>query len=170
MPGLRTGQRPVRISARDVPYYSNDSRWWAPDNYFKGGQLSSTDEPALDADDPEMYETERWGHFSYAIPVVPGRYDATFYFIEHRFDAANRDRYSDSSDAHADGGRLFSVFCNGRAVVRDINLIKEAGENRPLARKISGLEPNAQGKLLLEFVPTRNYATVTAIEIVSHND
>ena len=89
LPGLKDGQRPVRIVTRDVPYYSNDSRWWGPDTYFKGGQLSSSDDPAIDADDPEMYETERWGHFSYAIPVAPGRYTATFHFIEHRFDAAN---------------------------------------------------------------------------------
>ena len=171
LPGLRRGLRPVRISMRDIPYYSNDSRWWGPDNYFKGGQLSSTDEPAIDDDDPEMYETERWGHFSYAIPVVPGRYAVTFYFVEHRFDAANRDRYGETSGgAHADEGRLFSVFCNGKVVLRDLDLIKEAGGNRPLVRKVTGLEANPQGKLLLEFVPTRSYATVTAIEVVSQDN
>jgi hypothetical protein len=159
----------VRIITRDVPYYSNDSRWWSPDTYFKGGQLSASDHPATDADDPEMYETERWGHFSYAIPVTPGRYVATFHFIKRRFDAANRDRYADSTlQASRDttGGRLFNVFCNGKAILKDFDLIKEAGENRPLTRKVSGLEPNAQGKLLLEFVPVRNYATVTAIEVM----
>lgn len=51
-----------------------------------------------------------------------------------------------------------------------MNLIKEAGENRPLVRKVSGLEPNPQGKLLLEFIPTRSYATLTAIEVVSQNN
>ena len=166
LPGLKESQRPVRIITRDVPYYSNDSRWWGPDTYFKGGQLSSNDNPATDADDPEMYETERWGHFSYAIPVTPGRYAATFHFIEHRFDAANRDRYAESSDLRQGRGRLFSVFCNGKLILRDVDLIQEAGENRPLVKKLGGLEPNAQGKLLLEFVPTRNYATVTAIEIM----
>lgn len=167
LPGLKNSPRPVRIITRDVPYYSNDSRWWGPDTYFKGGQLSSSDDPALEADDPEMYETERWGHFSYAIPVTPGKYAATFHFIEHRFDAANRDRYQDSSEERGEArGRLFSVFCNGKAVLQNVDLIKEAGENRPLIRKVTGLEPNAQGKLLLEFVPMRNYATVTAIEIV----
>jgi hypothetical protein len=33
-------------------------------------------------------------------------------------------------------------------------------------RKFTGLAPNAQGKLLLEFVPTYDYATVNAIEVV----
>ena len=166
LPGLKDGQRPVRIVTRDVPYYSNNSRWWGPDIYFKGGQLSSSDDPAIDADDPEMYETERWGHFSYAIPVAPGRYTATFHFIEHRFDASNRDRYQDSAEPGKARGRLFSVFCNGKAILQNVDLIQEAGQNRPLIREVSGLQPNAQGKLLLEFVPVRNYATVTAIEIV----
>jgi hypothetical protein len=171
LPGLRRGLRPVRISMRDIPYYSNDSRWWGPDNYFKAGQLSSTDEPAIDDDDPEMYETERWGHFSYAIPVVPGRYAATFYFIEHRFDSANRDRFGETlSGDRANEGRLFSVFCNGKVILRDVDLIKEAGGNRPLVRKVTGLDANPQGKLLLEFVPSRRYATVTAIEVVSQDN
>ena len=30
-------------------------------------------------DEPELFETERWGHFSYAIPVAAGHYVATFY-------------------------------------------------------------------------------------------
>jgi hypothetical protein len=169
LPGLAEHQRPVRLVAREVPYYSDDSRWWGPDNYFKGGQLAASEQPASDGDDPEMFETERWGHFSYAIPVAPGRYVATFYFIERRFDAANRDRYGDV-DATNQGGRLFSVFCNGRVILSDLDLIKLAGENHPVVRKVSGLEPNAQGKLLLEFVPTRNYATVTAIEVLPQNE
>ena len=31
--------RPVRLLARQTPYYSNDSHWWSPDNYFEGGQI-----------------------------------------------------------------------------------------------------------------------------------
>jgi hypothetical protein len=170
LPGLRGKQRPVRITTRDVPYYSNDSLWWAPDDYFKGGQLTSSDEPALDTDDAELYETERWGHFSYALPVAPGRYTATFHFIEHRFDVANRDRYAESSSEVHGGGRLFSVFCNGKVILHDVDLIKEVGANHPMTRRVNGLEPNAQGKLLLEFVPTRSYATVTAIEIIPQDN
>jgi len=164
------GHDPLRIAIPIGQYYSDDSRWWGPDNYFKGGQLGSSDQPATDADDPDMFETERWGHFSYAIPAAPGRYTATFYFIERRFDAANRDRYGEIPDGQGTAGRLFSVYCNGKAILRDLDLIKLAGENHALTRRVSELEPNAQGKLLLEFAPTRNYATVTAIEVVPQND
>ena len=157
LPGTRGRIRPVRIVARDVPYYSNDSHWWSSDVYFKGGQASASEESASETDDPELYETERWGHFSYAIPVTPGKYTVILHFIEHS-SVANQETSPE--------GRLFSVFCNGKAIVKDLNIQEEVGENRPLERKITGLEPNAQGKLLLEFIPTKNYATISAIEVL----
>jgi len=166
LPGTRGGIRPVRIVARDVPYYSNDSRWWSSDNYFKGGQLSASEEPAGETDDPELYETARWGHFSYAIPVTPGKYTLTLHFIERRGERSSRQQ-SGNSPQEAGEGHTFNVFCNGKAIIRDIDVLQEAGENRPLVRKITGLEPNAQGKLMLEFVPVTGYATVTAIEVVA---
>jgi hypothetical protein len=159
LPGIKGHLRPVRIVARDVPYYSDDSRWWSPDAYFKGGQISASQEPALGTDDPEFYETERWGHFSYAIPVAPGRYAVTLHFIEHH--AGNGDGASSAT-----AQRVFNVFCNGKTILSNLNIGDEVGENRPLAKKIKGLEPNAQEKLLLEFVPVSGYATVSAIEVV----
>jgi len=165
LPEVRGQIRPVRIVARDVPYYSNDSRWWSPDDYFKGGQISSSQEPAQETDDPEFYETERWGHFSYAIPLPPGKYTVTLHFIEHHAAPGNAETpQGDGSGSTQD--RVFNVFCNGKTVLAKLNILDEAGENRPLVRKIKGLEPNAQGKLLLEFVPVTRYATVSAIEVV----
>ncbi len=164
LPGIPGQIRPVRIVARDVPYYSDDSRWWSADLYFKGGQLRVAEELAAATDDPELYATERWGHFSYAIPVAPGKYSVTFYFIERHL----RGNHSQPSPdpGTASGLRLFNVFGNRKLLLHDVNILEEAGENRPLVRKFNGLVPNAQGKLLLEFVPTRDYATVSAIEIV----
>jgi hypothetical protein len=165
LPGTRGRIRPVRMVARDVPYYSNDSHWWGSDTYFKGGQLSASDEPAGGTDDPELYETGRWGHFSYAIPVTPGRYVVTLHFIARRQELARRQQTAGADADTATQAHTFNVFCNGKAILRDLDVLKEAGDNRPLVRKITGLEPNAQGKLLLEFVPVSGYATVTAIEV-----
>jgi Malectin domain len=166
LPGVPGQIRPVRIVARDVPYYSNDSRWWSPDAYFKGGQISSSQEPAQGTDDPELYETERWGHFSYAIPVPPGKYSVTLHFIEHHAGPENVS-IPQSGEATSSQERVFNVFCNGKTILSKLNILDEAGENRPLVRRIRGLEPSAQGKLLLEFVPVSRYATVSAIEVVA---
>jgi hypothetical protein len=164
LPGIQRQLRPVRIVARDVPYYSDDSRWWGADMYFQGGQLRATEQTAAATDDPELFATERWGHFSYAIPVAPGKYTLTLYFIERHFRADHGQPPPDTgSSARV---RLFNVFSNRKLLLYDVNILEEVGENRPFVRKFTGLLPNAQGKLLLEFVPTSDYATVSAIEVV----
>ena len=65
------------------------------------------------------------------------------------------------------GDRVFDVYCNGVALLRDFDIFKEAGgEGRPLDRAFAGIRPNAQGKILLSFVPTDGMACVNGIEVV----
>lgn len=168
VPGMRGHIRPVRLVTRDSAYYSNDSHWWSPDNYFMGGQVTVLLDSAGNTDDPELYESERWGNFSYAIPVTPGGYTAILHFVERRFGSANRDSligppHTDTSNT---GNRVFNVLCNGSVVLHDFDIQKEAGANHPVIRKITGLQPNAQGKLVFEFTPVKDYATVSAIEVL----
>lgn len=164
LPGIRGRMRPVRVLARQTPYYSNDSHWWSPDNYFEGGQLATYTAPASGTDDPELFETERWGNFSYAIPVSPGKYSLTLYFTARHggwnepLPGAIKER---PAVAH-----IFSVFCNGKVLLNEFDLPKEAGATDVVVRGFTGLEPNAQGKLLLSFIPVRGYATVTGIEVL----
>lgn len=170
VPGARGSIRPVRILTRETAYYSDDGRWWSPDSYFKGGQTWQHVAPVEGAIDEEFFATERWGNFSYAIPVAPGKYNVTLWFAERNFGASNRERYSGPPELAGGGvgSRVFDVLCNGKTLLHDFDILKEAGtENRAVEKRFAGLEPNAQGKLVLEFVPTRNYAAVTAIEVVA---
>jgi hypothetical protein len=161
LPGLYGRMRPVRLLTRQTPYYSNDSHWWSPDNYFEGGQMARDAAPAAGTDDPELYETERWGNFSYAVPAVPGKYTLVLHF------AAWRDNGPQSEeDAHVRSARRFNVFCNGNALLKDFDLRKQARPGEALMRRFEHLEPNAQGKLLLNFVPVAGYATVAGIEVL----
>jgi len=43
--------------------------------------------------------------------------------------------------------------------------VKEAGSGRALVKTYHGLRPNAQGKLIVSFVPDVNYASVDAVEL-----
>jgi hypothetical protein len=162
LPGFRGHIRPVRLLARQSPYYSNDSHWWSPDDYFEGGQLASYSTPVRGTDDPELYETERWGNFSYAIPVTPGRYSVVLHFA-----ARQGDWDQSSSDTNkAAVAHIFNLFCNGMALLKNFNLAQEARQTDVVTRKFTGLEPNSQGKLILSFVPVEGYATVTGIEVL----
>jgi hypothetical protein len=164
LPGFRGRIRPVRLLARQTPYYSNDSHWWSPDSYFEGGQMASYSAPVNGTDDPELYETERWGNFSYAIPVTPGKYSVTFYFAVRHGDW---DQSSSPEGVRSDAvAHVFNVFCNGSAILRNFDVKKEAGQTDIVMRKATNLVPNSQGKLLLNFVPVDGYATVTGIEVL----
>ncbi len=135
LPGFRGHMRPVRVLARETPYYSNDSHWWSPDNYFEGGQMATYTTPVKGTDDPELYETERWGNFSYAIPVSPGRYSVVLYFAVRHGDW-------DQTSSPPDGDRvpvahIFNIFCNGSTLLKDFNLASEARQTDVVIRKTS---------------------------------
>jgi hypothetical protein len=160
VPGQKGKMRPIRILARQTPYYSNDSLWWSPDNYFEGGQLASYATPVTGTDDQELYDSERWGNFSYAIPVAPGRYTLSLHF------AVRHGEWPESASGGTGAAHVFDVYCNGKVLLKDFDLVEQAGKSDVLVRRATGLEPNAQGKLMLTFVPVQGYATVTGIEVV----
>lgn len=161
VPGVKGRIRPIRILARQSPYYSNDSHWWSPDNYFEGGQLASYAQEVTGTDDPELYETERWGNFSYAVPVSSGRYSVVLHFAARR---SNPGEPSQEAAEHVTN--IFSVFCNGRALLENFNLALEAGNSDVVIKHFSQLEPTAQGKLLFSFVPVSGHATLIGLEVL----
>jgi hypothetical protein len=71
-----------------------------------------------------------------------------------------------SGENRAAVAHIFDVFCNGNALLKNFNLPQEARQSDVVIRKFASLEPNAQGKLLLSFVPVEGYATVTGIEVL----
>ncbi len=164
LPGTGARMRPVRLLARQTPYYSNDSHWWSPDNYADGGQMASYADPVSGTDDPELYETERWGNFSYAIPAAPGHYTVTLLFAaRHR---GWNEPLEPSAQETPRVQHIFNVFCNGRTILANFDLAKEARGSDVVVKRTMGLEPDAQGKLVLSFVSVKGYASVTGIEVV----
>jgi len=151
---------PVRIVAQNTPVTDSDGRWWAADEYFLGGTLVSHSQEVLTPPERVLYHGERYGNFAYRIPVAPGKYRVTLHFAETWFGTA-ASNYADPSS------RSFDVYANGTALLRNYQISKDAGgAGRSTTKVFSNLEPNAQGTLLLEFVPVKNYAEVNAIEVV----
>ena len=157
--------RPIRIRAGWTALWKNSSgQEWQADSYFLGGNaLVRRTNPAQDsnsgAPDIALYASERWGHFSYALPVADGKYRVTLKFCEGHYGKRN-------SGIGGAGSRIFDVYCNGVALIRNFDIFKEAGgEGRPIDRSFSGIRPNAQGKILLSFVPIVGMACVNGIEV-----
>lgn len=152
--------RPIRIVAQDSPVTDADGRVWSADEYSYGGTLVLRRNGVSTAGQSALYDGERYGNFSYRIPLAPGNYRVTLHFAETWFGTPE-------PGLPAPGSRLFNVFGNGVALLRNFDIYKEAGGiKRSIDEVFEGLEPNAQGMLLLEFVPLKNYAEVNAIEVV----
>jgi hypothetical protein len=134
---------------------------WISDRYFTGGQLVNRQEAVTGREPQDLYRGERYGNFTYDIPVAPdSRYTAMLHFTESWFGPGR-------PGGGGPGSRVFDVFCNGRALLRSFDVLSEAGGPlRGVRKTFRGLEPNAQGRLHFMFVPVRNYALVNAIEVV----
>jgi hypothetical protein len=111
---------------------------------------------------PEMLREERYGNFSYSIPVPPGSYTLTLYFAETIFSPV-----APPSMCRGPGCRVFDVTCNGVNLLHDFDVFQTGGGAfRLVVRSFHGLRPNGQGKLLVSFSPLVNYAEVRAIEVL----
>ena len=65
------------------------------------------------------------------------------------------------------GSRVFDVYCNGTTLLKNFDILKEAGgAQRQLIKTFRDIDASPQGKLNIEFVPVTNYAIVSAIEVV----
>jgi hypothetical protein len=158
VPGLQHRLRPIRMVAQDSFFVDKAGNLWMPDTYFSSGQLADDKVVVSGTPEPGLFAGERYGNFNYALPVDEGSYKLTLYFSEKYWG-------SSVSKTGGVGSRVFDILCNGVALTRRMDIAKEAGSGKALIKIYYGLRPNAQGKLIVSFVPDVNYASVDAIEV-----
>jgi hypothetical protein len=152
--------RPIRVTPRNVPYASPNGELWQPDRYYNSGRIHPLVQPVTGTDDPGLYSSERFGNFSYTFPVAQGTYTAILHFSEAYHGSSN-------PGGGGTGSRIFDIYFNGVALLREFDIFKEAGgANRAVRKEFHGLKPNALGKLVFTFQPIKNYPCVNAIEII----
>lgn len=152
---------PIRIVANDRGFYDGQGNLWQADNYVLGGRTvrrNPIEQPGIDGN---LFASERYGNFSYMIPVAAGgKYRLRLHFCERWF----------GPETHAGGGkgsRVFDVTANGRALLTAFDVFEQAGgTDIPLVKEFAGVEANSQGKLILHFIPRENYALLNAIEVL----
>lgn len=152
--------RPIRFLARESGYTARNGQFWSGDRYYHNGVEVQRHDSVSGTEDEALYQNERFGNFTYVIPVaLNGRYTVTMKFCESWF----------GQGRPANGGtgkRVFDISFNGRILLRDFDVFKEAGSLRALDKTFRGMTPNAQGKLVFAFTPSHNYAMINAIEVL----
>lgn len=159
LPGNRGKMLPVRIRCSNRSYVDREGRLWKADRYFSGGRIAERPDE-IQAPGFGGFSSYRTGNFNYAIPVPDGRYQIRLLFAEPVFGR-------ELSPGNGAGRRVFDIYCNGRTVVSGLDIFREAGgAYRVIEKTLRNVTPDAQGKILLLFVPVKNYPVLLAIQVV----
>jgi hypothetical protein len=141
---------PVRINAGGPAFTDSIGRVWAADKYFTGGTTFSMASAIAGTVDDALFQTERYGNFSYAIPVPNGTYTITLRFAELYWTSA--------------GKRVFNVTVEGQPALTNLDIFALAGANAVLDRVVTATV--ADGTLNIGFITVADNAKVSAIEVV----
>jgi Malectin domain len=159
VPGLPGKMRPIRFTTNSASLIDRQGRLWLADHYFGEGQTTPRFPPSDSEIDPDLFRSERYGHFTYAIPVARGGlYSVKVYLREGWFGPQNAGGTA--------GSRVFDLYCNGVTLLKDFDILRESHlQNHEIIKQFNDIEPSPMDKLDLEFVPIANYAVVNAIEV-----
>jgi hypothetical protein len=129
---------------------SNDNKWGA--DY---GQ--TIERPGLNIPDtncPLIYESERYSMDDYKFDVPNGKYTVILHFAE-TYEGIN-----------GEGERVFSVSINGKTVLKDFDVYKDAGDfNKPDVKTYKDVEP-VNGQIVIGFAYNVENPQINGIEII----
>gem|GEM_PF-337924 len=129
------------------------------DQYFSGGSLFSATIPIEGTTDDTMYQTERYGTFSYDIPVpVSGEYDIRLHFAELYFGVGGQ--------SGGPGSRVFNVSIEGVSVLTDFDILSETDPATALQKEFDDISIT-DGFANIQFTASVNSPKLSAIEILS---
>lgn len=126
---------------------------WVADQYFTGGTVYSTSSPIANTAQDQIYQSERYGNFSYAIPVgQSGIYAVDFHLAEIYFTAV--------------GSRVFNINVeNGQFVRNNLDLIQTYGPNNT-ANVLRADNLNiTDGTINITFTTVKDNAKVSGIAV-----
>jgi beta-galactosidase len=150
-------------------YVASDGRRFGSDNFFLGGtgkkvESGKAEEAApesfaaagatqvAETRDPQLYRHFRSGTFAYDIPLENGRYEVMLGFAE-------------PDPKIAAGERVFDVVANGKPVLEGFEVLEAADGKARHAVTRSFTTTVENGRLALDFRPTRGEALVSSISI-----
>lgn len=151
-----------RVNSNGPAYTDSNTEQWEADNYFTGGSTYANAGLAIaNTTDDVLYQTERYGNFSYNFPVANGDYTVELHFAEVYFGATG-------GGAGGVGSRVFNVNIEGGAEeLTNYDIFADVG---PAAAVVKSFPVTVtDGTLNIVFTTVTNNAKVSAIAILSQS-
>lgn len=159
-----------RINCGGGDYTDSHGHLWQADSYWTSwaneydnldpryGSVGRIYDPVAGTKDDLLFQTFRYGRqkLRYRFPVPNGRYAVELYFVEPWYGAGG--------GLDCTGWRLFDVALNGRVMLHNLNIWKEAGYARALKKVLPVTVDN--GVIAISFPEVKSYqAVLSAIAI-----
>jgi hypothetical protein len=130
--------------------WSEGKAWGAVD----GMTVDRTDVGVKGTDNPKIYEMERYSMEAYKFTVPNGTYTVRLHFCE---------TYEGITAADE---RVFGVSINGKPVLTDLDLFKEAGALKAVVKEFKDIQVT-NGQLVIGFTPKVENPEINGIEILA---
>jgi hypothetical protein len=151
--GLTARPTPTPVPAREAwrvrcggeTMKDSEGNIWEADEAYLGGETAFTERPIVAKNNGALYQGERWGgDYSYIFPVTGKKYQVRLLFAE--------------TYLKNPGERQFDCFINNKLVLKDFDILKEAGGmDRGIERAFEGIGPDAQGVIRVRGSKTRRF-------------
>ncbi len=122
------------------------------DDYANSGTTNSTVDPIAGTDQDTLFQSERYGSYSYEIPVSEAVYSLRIFF--------NEMFHTDS------GSRIFSVSVEDKVIVTGLDLVSKAGHDTVFEQAVEGVQVS-DGSLTITVSSEVDNATLAGFAIFS---
>jgi hypothetical protein len=147
-----------RVNVGGGSYSGGGNTWSADRSYtsgswgYVGGKSYSGRDPIANTTDDPLYQSTRYGNFSYRFDVPSGKYDVTLHFAEVYWSAV--------------GKRVFDIYIEGALVQDNYDIYADVGHDVAVPLPFPDIEVT-DGQLKIDFVTVKDNAHVSAIHIQS---
>ena len=153
---------PIRVNSAGGAFTDSLGRVWSADTGFTGGNTATLANSIANTVDDPLYQTERYGAFTYTFTVPAGNYQVTLKFAELFY-----------TSGASSGQRVFNVAINGATVLNNFDIKAAAGgANLAVDRTFAVTAGAGSNNLQIQFIHLTNQADlpkIDAIEIVAGN-
>lgn len=131
---------------------SLDGIAYQADRYASGGSTSTTSDAINGTNDDTVFQSERYGEYSYRIPVTEGTYSIALQFAEIYHEEA--------------GQRAFNVLVEGQAVLSAFDLFSQVGHDTAYTVTVDNV-PVSDGELTISLETLIDNGTLAGVAVHS---
>jgi PKD repeat protein len=148
---IETGESTVvfAVNSGGGSYTAGDGTTFQADTNFSGGNTFTTSDSIGGTTDDTLYQSERYGDFSYSVGVSDGTYNVTVYLAEI---------FQTSS-----GSRVFDISLEGTEVISNLDIYDRVGHDQAL--RLNETVRVTDGTLNIEYSTDVDNAKSSAIKV-----